>query len=422
MIELNILYLFINNKDIYNKYNKYINIDYIKENNKEIYKIFKLIEIYYTKYINKESITKEDLELSYLNNYPILKASEREALLILLDRIYSINLDSSSEELVTNYLSKQKIQSLSHKLTGVCLAVYEGKKNPDEILLLSSELKNLLDSSSLESNEENSFVEGDLNKLYEETVHTPGLRWRLETLNQSLGSLRKGDFGFIFARPETGKTTFLASEITKFAEQTNRPILWFNNEEQGSKVMIRCYQASLGLTLPQLYSDVQGNNQKFKELTKGNIRIFDNGSIYRKTVERLCNELNPSLIIFDQIDKIKGFTEDRYDLVMKDIYQWARELAKRYGPVIGVCQAGGTGESKRWLTMDDVDSSKTAKQGEADWILGIGKIQDEGYESTRFFHLSKNKLSGDEDTLPEKRHMKESVYILPEIGQYKDMD
>ena len=49
----------------------------------------------------------------------------------------------------------------------------------------------------------------DLAKLHDSQVATSGLRWRLNWLNKALGSLRKGDFGFIFARPETGKTTFL---------------------------------------------------------------------------------------------------------------------------------------------------------------------------------------------------------------------
>lgn len=91
------------------------------------------------------------------------------------------------------------------------------------------------------------FVTDDLEVLASEVLTTPGLRWRLKTLNEIFGSLRKGDFGFVFARPETGKTTFLASETTYMAEQLSDdagPILWFNNEEQGNKVKIRCYQAS----------------------------------------------------------------------------------------------------------------------------------------------------------------------------------
>jgi transketolase len=40
--------------------------------------------------------------------------------------------------------------------------------------------------------------------------------------------------------------------------------------------------------------------------------------------------------------------------VLGDIYIWARELAKEFAPVIGVCQAGASGENKMWLDMNDV--------------------------------------------------------------------
>jgi hypothetical protein len=126
------------------------------------------------------------------------------------------------------------------------------------------------------------------------------------------------------------------------------------------------------------------------------------------------------LIIFDQIDKIKGFKVDRYDLELKAIYQWAREIAKKYAPVIGVSQASGEAEGKLWLTMDMVDSSKTSKQGEADFIIGIGKEQDNTSRS-RYLNICKNKLLGDSDTLPDLRHGSAQVLIKPEIARYEDI-
>ena len=164
-----------------------------------------------------------------------------------------------------------------------------------------------------------------------------------------MGSLRKGDFGFLFARPETGKTTFLASEITHFATQVDRPILWFNNEEGGNKVKVRIMQATLGCSLVDLYKDRQKSYNRYMELTKGYIKLKDSATISKRQIEALCREMNPALIVFDQIDKIKGFDADREDLRLGAIYIWARELAKQYCPVIGVCQSDVTGEGKKWL-------------------------------------------------------------------------
>jgi replicative DNA helicase len=102
-------------------------------------------------------------------------------------------------------------------------------------------------------------------------------------------------------------------------------------------------------------------------------------------------------------------------------YQWAREQAKTYCPVIGVCQAGATAENKKYLSMDDIAESKTGKAGEADWILGIGKVHDDHNPNKRYLSILKNKLTGDEDTIEELRHGKVEVEICPTIARYGDL-
>jgi hypothetical protein len=126
-------------------------------------------------------------------------------------------------------------------------------------------------------------------------------------------------------------------------------------------------------------------------------------------------------VIFDQIDKIKGFAADREDLRLGAIYVWARELAKMYCPVIGVCQADGQAENVKWLTMEHVSNAKTSKQAEADWILGIGKIHAEGADYSRYLNISKNKLLGDPDTVADFRHGRFETYIEPQIARYVDV-
>ncbi len=180
-------------------------------------------------------------------------------------------------------------------------------------------------------------------------------------------------------------------------------------------------QSYFGITLSEFYSHKQDYHDRYYDGTQGRIKIVDEASLSRKQVESICRQFDPSLIFFDQIDKIRGFDADRNDLEHKARYQWARELSKEYGPTIGVCQAGGSGEGKKWLTMDDVDSSKTSKQGEADWILGIGKSNMEGMEGIRHLHLSKNKLLGDSDTDPSMRHGRADVVIKADIGRYEDI-
>ena len=411
MVEELIIKLFCNDKDYYTKYYKYINLSYIKNNFSNLYKLFLVVHDYYSK--NKlDTIDKVNFELAYHSNY-LLEDSERTELSETLDRILSLDIDINN---VTTYLEEHRRRCVAGELAKVALDVEDGTAKLDELMNKVNEFEH----QQIESIEAQA-VNMDLVDLYESQIQTPGLRWRLNWLNKSLGSLRKGDFGFIFARPETGKTTFLASEMTHMVSQTDGDILWFNNEEQGKKVAVRCFQALFGVTNKELFEEKEINADEYNQKIGDRIKIYDfDDSNNVSRIEAIIKDTNPSLIIFDQIDKIRGFKNDRYDLELKKLYQWAREIAKSYAPVIAVSQAGGTGEGKLWLTMDDVDSSKTAKQGEADWILGIGKEQD-NTSNMRFLNISKNKLLGDKDTLPDLRHGNAQVLIKPEIARYEEL-
>lgn len=396
--------------ELYIKYGSYLKLDYYKNNNKEIYKIFLSLKKLHAS--SEKDASVDDLAMSFFSEYPHLKPDEVELYHAIFEKIRDAEVN---EELCIEYLEQHRKQALAGEAAIFALEVSQGKRSWEDFITLVTKDEEDVVQEGVE------FVTDDLEELYQSTVVSHGLRWRLKTLNAVLGSLRKGDFGFFFARPETGKTTLLASEITFMAGQTDAPIIWFNNEEQGSKVTLRCYQAALGCTVDELFADLKTNQEKYYEITKRNIKIYDDAAITKTTVEKICKQLNPAMIIFDQIDKIYGFEAERHDLKLKTIYQWARELSKMYGPVLAVCQAGGTGEGKKWLTMTDVDSSHTAKQGEADFILGVGATGNDGEEYMRYFSVCKNKLVGDEDSVPELRHAKVAVNILPEVARYADI-
>lgn len=323
------------------------------------------------------------------------------------------------EGTIRDVLVQLKNKSLLREASIKAFEASEGDKDAlDELLHHIEEVRQ---SDASDPSEQGDFVTDDLQELYVQTYKAMGLRWRLDSLNKSLGSLRKGDFGFVFARPETGKTTFLASEVSHMASQVDRPILWFNNEEQGNKVMLRIYEAALGLPIREVFSTIDVHKSSFQSLTKGNIKLYDSANISFRNIDEMCKRFNPSLVVIDQIDKVGGFDDERKDLQLGAIYQWARELAKTYCPVIGVCQADGTGEGVKWLTMAHVANAKTAKQAEADWILGIGKTNDEGLGYIRHINISKNKLFGDEDSIEDLRHGRFDVIIEPTIARYKDV-
>lgn len=409
-----VILLYLLSKKYYIRYNKNINRSSIRASYKELYNIYQVLDLIHSKF-EKETLSIDELESFFYSQYPNLKEAERDIYKSLFEQIRSVEVD---EEFALELLTQISSRSYASQIAVKAFEVSEGKASRDELDNIFGEWKEA--SHEYEGFFEPEFVNDDLEYLYEHAVHEKGLRWRTDSLNKRLGSLRKGDFGFVFARPERGKTTFLASEVTHMATQTDAPILWINNEEQGSKVMLRCYQAALGYDLPRLFSNIGDSKSSFNRLCGTRIKIYDDAGITRNRVEELCETVKPALLIFDQIDKIKGFESDREDLRLGSIYIWARELAKTYCPVIGVCQADGTGEGVKWLTMSHVANAKTSKQAEADWILGIGQQNVEGFEYVRHLHLSKNKLLGDEDTIPSLRHDRWDVIISPEIARYRD--
>ena len=410
--ELSILKAFLS-YDTWNTYSPKLSASDFPDDLKLLYRT---LDAFHKTNDEQTNLSLQDLLTLFMASRPANKEFY-EALFETLEK------NDVQENITVDYISSLRKARLLRELSIAAYEVAEGKVEEEKLDSLVAEWNE--GATGLSNVDSDEFVTTNLEEILNETTSQPGFTWRLNALNRAIGSLRKGDFGFVFARPETGKTTFLASEVSCMLQQVGEgqgPIIWFNNEEQGNKVVLRVIQAFFGVTLEQLLSNVAGYSKAFEEQTGGKFKLYDSASIDRATVDRICKKEQPSLILFDQLDKIKGFTDDREDLRLGAIYRWARELAKQYGPVIGVSQADGTGENVRWLTMQHVANAKTSKQAEADWIAGIGKIHDTGYESMRFINISKNKLMGDSGvTDPALRHGHLEVLIKPEIARYADL-
>ncbi len=385
----------------------------MKENFKEVWYLYHTHSTLREEYPDRD-FSVSDLEAFFYSKYPDSNRATYDGLFKDLSDC------EVSEEVGYACLEAIKRRKALLKLSELA---YRASTGTAEIAEVQSVLEELTDGRTEVEVAEDSFITTNLEEIVNATVAKPGIRWPLGCLNKSLGSLRKGDFGFVFARPETGKTTFIAGAAASALGQVDRPVVWFNNEEQDDKVMLRVVQSYFGITLMELMGNVKKYNALFNEQVGKKFLLVNSSrvDINRSSVERILDARRPSLIIYDQIDKIKGFKADRDDLLLGAIYQWARELAKIYAPSIAVCQADGTGEGQKWLTMANVANAKTSKQAEADWILGIGKTHDAAAEYVRYLNISKNKLMGDSDSEPSLRHGRFEVIIEPEVARYKDV-
>lgn len=365
MIELQILYYLLN-KDNYEKYRKYFKETH---ENKDFFST--LDELH-------KSLGRDISEQEFLNLQPDYPLDD-------------IKKDLFKGDYLSYALNQHKHRELAYQLAVLSADVAEGRKSVEDILTFVSQFERKVKPK-------NNYVTDSIDDILKDLEVGSGIPFRLKALQDATNGLRGGDFAVFFARPNSGKTTFLTSEISYMAEHVDNPILWVNNEERGLKVKRRIIQSSLGYNDQQILVDKDRAIEKYLQKTKGLIKLIDNAFLTFADIDVLVEEEKPSLIVIDQLDKIKGFRQEtRTDRELGNIYVWARELAKKYNiPVIGVTQASASAEGKAWLSMDDVAESKTSKAAEVDLLVGIGKKNAEGYENLRHLNLLKNKLTGQE--------------------------
>lgn len=240
-----------------------------------------------------------------------------------------------------------------------------------------------------------------------------GFRFRLNCLNQAVKPLRGGDFLVWAARPDAGKTTAIASETTAMAPQVDqlypgedRSILWLCNEGPTRQIVYRTFQSATGLTDEQMFKlakipNKQYGNELRAQYVKaiggraGVFRVFPIHDKWSYEVEDILKQHRPALVVMDMIDNIKFGGElanlgSRTDQVLETMYQWARLLAVKYDcAMIATSQTSGDAENVMWPTQAQLKDSKTGKQGAADVIVMMGRVNDN--PGSRYLSTPKNK-------------------------------
>lgn len=281
----------------------------------------------------------------------------------------------------------------------------------------------------LQKKVESVWVEPDIGELLNEVSDTGGLKFRLSVLAEHMRGLQGGDLVLVNGRPDSGKTTFLASEITYMAAQLpeDRPVIWFNNEGPGKRIYLRIVQAALGIKLSELgkLHESGGLWAAYEQAIKGSrgkIRVKDIHDYYFYEVEDIIRENNPGLVIMDMIDNIK-FTNlsgaARTDQVLEAMYQQTRNLGVKYDcPILATSQISNEGDGLLYPSKGMLKDSKTGKQGACDAMIMIGQANDQGYAALRGISTPKNKLKL--EGMPSCPQ--EEVKFLADIARYHDAE
>lgn len=218
------------------------------------------------------------------------------------------------------------------------------------------------------------------------------LNWRLGCLNTSIGTIGAGDFGIVFAGTDAGKTSFLCSEVSFMLKQLkeNDNILWFFNEGSIVKLKMRFWSACLGKTNTEMYENLPQYKELYREYCEGNInkvRFYKATDLSISDVGHLVKTYKPRLVIIDQLDNLAGFEKAaRDDIRALKLFQRARSIAidneccmmvtDQATETQGIIYNKETGKKemwyKRWLTKEQLQGSRLAKQSTAEFMIGIG--------------------------------------------------
>ena len=349
------------------------------------------------------------------------------------------SMEDVSPELEAGLMERLVAADTASRIT----ALLEKWNNGDEVDLYR-ELRNNIEhfEQQVDRKVRNPQVLDPIEDLLKAEENDTGLHWRLPCLNRHIKPLRGGDFVVIAARPDKGKTTFCASELTYMAAQVdtlypgeNRSILWFNNEGPGKKIVMRNFQAALNATTEDLVklSNTPSLDPKWRTKVRedyaaslggrpGVLRIFDIHDMWNHEVEDIMKQHKPALVLFDMVDNIKFGGEannngQRTDQLLEAMYQWARLMGVKHDTaVMATSQISADGDGVSYPTLPQLKDSKTGKQGAADVIITLGALNDPVLENSRYVGTTKNKLV----RTGKKGSPMQEVFFDSQRGRYKE--
>ena len=389
-MELELLKL-LDTVETYNKYIPYVCLDRLSS---EVKTIISSLDDYYSETLQTE-VKWDEWMFWYINlKHPSLAASKVELLQDVIDKVKT--LPAVTPIVLKNFI----VRDYCAQIGDVAFELTEGTgkyelEDLDDLVLACRR-----DVDKVEGVQANRDVSsGDLVDRLSLLSSGKTYDWRLNELQKSIGPIKRGDFIIVGARPDSGKTTFLASEATYFAPQLDdgECVLWFNNEEAIERVRSRQAQAALNWTQAEVLKDLNVTLEEYRKAIGGDLDrlvVIDKTYMSVADIDRALQRYNAKIIIIDQIWKVRGFEKtstsdiDRY----AQIATYMRDIAKKHGPVICTSQIDDKAEGVKYPDMGRLYNSKTAVQGEADVILMIGRDHDVP-PHYRYIKAPKNKLT-----------------------------
>lgn len=304
------------------------------------------------------------------------------------------------------------IQGVVTQLTEMELSGRAGKLlaayNNGEDVELSHELAKLSQDTlrAISQSAPTDWIDDSIEDILKQEGEDHGLKMPLMCLREHIKGVLGGTSIAIGARPDKGKTSFIAFLLQHFAKQLDtffdptRPILWLNNEGKGQRIVPRIYQAALGLEMPELIK--LSNEGKLRdEYTKvvgraDRIRVKDMHGASLAQIETVIEAMQPCVVVWDMLANFRlpgaGAGGNKADEVEQK-WQQVREMAVRHDFVsLATVQVSAEGGNMLFPPYSAMKDSKTGIQGATDIIMMLGALDDPSMAKLRGLSTPKNKF------------------------------
>lgn len=295
-------------------------------------------------------------------------------------------------------------------LSGRAAALIEKYQRGDEVDL-AYELSRLSQQAvrSKASATPDDYIKTGIDELLAEVSDDKGLKFRrIAALREHVLGLQGGASIAIAARPDKGKTSFIASVLTDFAPQivqmygSERPILWLNNEGSGKRIIPRIYQAALGKDLNEIILMSNANQlvPAYTEAIGGVadlIRVKDMHGASLAQIEQVIEAQRPAVVVADMLANFRLSSAvhgaNKADAV-EQIWQEWRELMVRHDCIgMATVQISVEGGNMLYPPYSALKDSKTGIQGATDVIIMMGSLDNPDAQTIRGLSSPKNKFA-----------------------------
>lgn len=386
----------------YSTYSEYL--PYIKTNafSQEEKNILDSYAVYFDKHDNQFDFNQYETWFFQVYNQEL---SQQQCTSYRL--LFEVINNAKTDQVLSEVIKEFHTQKVAHDLAKLCISGFDVDKAKAMLEGLDDEVSSEAEQINLD--ELAPFVPSS--ELYESEDNTVGLSLGLQCMDNSIGMLGYGLIGFIFAYPNTGKSAlaiFFATQLAKQLQGEDQ-VGYFSNEQKRSIMDQRIRSCVLGKTIETLRnSDKDLVDRRYAEALNNDstrIRLFDCRDKPLHYIENIIkNSPNLKVIIIDMVHKIRyGEKADAKHTIIESLVIELKTIAQKYNRlIIGTLQADASttqinwkdqeAEFIRYPAMHQIKDTKIGVQGEADFLIGIGKDKMT-LDYARYLSTPKNKLA-----------------------------